>query len=332
DGGAYDGPLGIVVAVAVAERLRDRMPSMPFALEVVGFSDEEGTRFGAALMGSRGLAGTWDHAWWDQVDDVGVTLREAFAAFGLRPEAVGDAARDPGSLVGYLESHIEQGPHLEAADLPLGVVRAIAGARRFSLRVVGEARHAGGTPYARRRDALIGASRAVIDVERIARAEGVVATVGSMQVHPGAVNVVPGRADFTLDLRSEHDTDRDRAWSLIADAISTHCSERGLTFEATETHHAPAVAMDPVLRRAIDAGVRATTGEQEPMVLASLAGHDAMAVAAVTPVAMQFVRCHDGISHHPDESVRGDDVALAIDAFEAAVLTVASAYENVVEA
>ncbi|WP_370616324.1 allantoate amidohydrolase [Mumia sp. Pv 4-285] len=324
DAGRYDGPLGVVVAVAVAERLRDRRASLPFALEVVGFSDEEGARFGAALTGSRGLAGTWDQSWWEQRDADGTTLREAFARFGLDPARAGDAARDPGSLVGYLESHIEQGSYLEAADLPLGVVRSIAGARRFTLSVVGEARHAGGTPYDRRRDALVGASHAVIDVERIARAEGVVATVGSMQVHPGAVNVVPGRADFTLDLRAERDVDRDRAWDLIADAIEKRCAERGLAFEATETHRAPAVEMDPHLRDAIATGVRATTGQDAPMVLTSLAGHDAMAIATVTPVAMQFVRCRDGVSHHPDESVRVDDVGAAIDAFEAAVLAVAA--------
>ncbi|MGH1563708.1 allantoate amidohydrolase [Mumia sp. DW29H23] len=324
DAGRYDGPLGVVLAIAVAERLRDRMPSLPFALEVVGFSDEEGTRFGSALMGSCGLAGTWDDGWWDQRDDDGVTLREAFAEFGLDPAAVGDAARDPASLVGYLESHIEQGPSLEQEDLPLGVVSSIAGARRFALRVVGEARHAGGTPYERRRDALVGASHAVVDVERIARDEGVIATVGSLHVHPGAVNVVPGRVDLTLDLRAEHDADRDRAWELIADAVEKRCAERGLTFEVVETHRAPAVAMDGALREAVAAGIRTTTGE-EPRVLFSRAGHDAMAVAAVTPVAMQFVRCHDGISHHPDEAVRLDDVALAIDAFAAAVLAVALA-------
>ncbi|MFD1825028.1 MULTISPECIES: allantoate amidohydrolase [Mumia] len=326
DAGRYDGPLGVAIALAVAVRLHARVASLPFALEVVGFSDEEGTRFGAALTGSRGLAGTWDEAWWAQVDAGGVRLREAFVEFGLDPARVGEAARPPESLVGYLESHIEQGPSLEDADRPLGVVSAIAGARRFALRVVGEARHAGGTSYERRRDALVGASHAVIEVERIARTEGVVATVGALEVHPGAANVVPGHVDLTLDLRAEHDADRDRAWDLIASAVEKRCTERGLVFEAVETHRAQAVAMDPALRDAVAAGIRATTGEESVTVLFSGAGHDAMAMAAVTPVAMQLVRCRDGISHHPDEAVRLDDVALAIDAFEAAVLAVAAEF------
>ncbi|KHL13277.1 UNVERIFIED_CONTAM: hydantoinase [Mumia flava] len=328
DAGRYDGPLGVVVAIAVAQRIAKRAASgeaLPFALEVVGFSDEEGTRFSSALMGSRGLAGSWDDAWFDQIDAGGVTLREAFVRFGLDPDRVGDAARNPDELVGYLESHIEQGPYLEEADRALGVVSTIAGARRFAISVHGEARHAGGTPYERRRDALIGASHAVLDVERIARAERVIATVGAMQAYPGGVNVIPGRVDLTLDLRAEHDADRDRAWDLIVDAAEKRCAERGLRWEATETHSAPAVAMDPALRAAITDGL-AAVGDKDPMVLFSKAGHDAMAVAAITGVGMQFVRCHDGISHHPGEAVRADDVAAAIDAFEASVLAVAATY------
>ena len=148
DAGSYDGMLGVVMAIAVAERLRgDRVDDLPFALEVVGFSDEEGTRFGKALLGSRAVAGTWDEDWWDLRDRDGVTLHQAFHDFGLDPRRVGEAARRPEELVGYLEAHIEQGPYLEAADRSLGYVTTIAGARRFRLAVVGEARHAGGTPY-----------------------------------------------------------------------------------------------------------------------------------------------------------------------------------------
>ncbi|MCR6030602.1 allantoate amidohydrolase [Nocardioides sp. zg-579] len=324
DAGRYDGPLGVVMALAVAERLRGR--DLPFALEVVGFGDEEGARFGAALLGSRALAGTWDEAWWGLTDRDGTTLREAFVDFGLDPARVGEAARRPEELVGYLEAHIEQGPHLEAADASLGYVTTIAGARRFVLSVHGEARHAGGTPYSRRRDALVGASEVVTAVERLARAtgdHGCIATVGRIEVAPGAVNVVPGRADLTLDLRAATDAERDAMWETMRAEAAALCAARGLGLEVVETHSAPAVPCAPWLQQAVVAGI-ATTGDAEPRGLWSRAGHDAMAVAAVADVAMLFLRCSDGISHHPDEDVREVDVARGIDALEAAVLAVAA--------
>ncbi|RBY87705.1 allantoate amidohydrolase [Blastococcus sp. TF02A-30] len=327
DAGSYDGMLGVVMAVAVAERLRDT--DLPFALEVVGFGDEEGARFGTALLGSQAVAGTWDPAWEDLRDAGGVPLRQAFRDFGLDPARVGEAARRPGELVGYLEAHIEQGPCLEAADRSLGYVTAIAGARRFRLSVLGEARHAGGTPYERRRDALVGAAEAVVAVERIARAGDCIATVGRLEVHPGAVNVVPGRADLTLDLRAATDTERDRMWDVLHAEVAAICARRGLGLEVVETHRAPAVPCAPWLQEAVIAGIGATDdrGAQEPLGLWSRAGHDAMAMAAVTDVGMLFLRCADGISHSPDEDVREVDVARGLDAFEAAVLRVAAVVE-----
>ncbi|MEV7428201.1 allantoate amidohydrolase [Nocardioides sp. NPDC092400] len=325
DAGRYDGPLGVVMALEVAARLRGR--ELPFALEVVGFGDEEGARFGTALLGSRALAGTWDPAWWDLVDRDGTTLRQAFHDFGLDPARVGEAGRRPEELVGYLEAHIEQGPHLEAANASLGYVTTIAGARRFALTVLGEARHAGGTPYSRRRDALVGASEVVTAVERLARAtgdHGCIATVGRLEVSPGAVNVVPGRADLTLDLRAATDAERDAMWEVVRAEAEAICTARGLSLHVVETHAAPAAPCAPWLQRAVVAGI-ATTGDTDPLGLWSRAGHDAMAVAAVTGVGMLFLRCSDGISHHPDEDVRSVDVARGIDALEQAVLAVAAA-------
>ncbi|MFW6774229.1 allantoate amidohydrolase [Nocardioides sp. CPCC 205120] len=326
DAGSFDGMLGVVLAVAVAQRLGDRVGELPFALEVVAFSDEEGARFGTALLGSQALAGRWDDAWWDLADRDGTTLAQAYRAFGLDPARNHEAARAPGSLVGYLEAHIEQGPYLEAADASLGVVTTIAGARRFVLTVHGEARHAGGTPYERRRDALVGASEAVTAVERLARELGVIATVGQIEVQPGAVNVIPGRADLSLDLRAPRDAERDHAWEVLHTAITDACTARGLRLEVTETHSAPAAPCAGWLQQAVVDGIR-TTGDTDPMALWSRAGHDAMAVAAVADVGMLFVRCHDGISHHPGEDVREVDVARAVDAFEAAVLAAATAHE-----
>lgn len=323
DAGRYDGMLGVVLAVAVAHRLRDTV--LPFALEVVGFSAEEGTRFGKALLGSCAASGQWDPAWWDQADADGVTLREAFARFGLAPDGVRDAARDPADLVGYLEAHIEQGPVLEARDLPLGYVTTIAGARRFVLTVTGEARHAGGTPFARRRDALVAAAHLVTRIEELAMAADCLATVGDIRVQPGAVNVIPGRAELTLDLRGRTDAGRDALWEQIAATGRGIAAERGVTFEFVETHRAPSTACADRMKAAVAAGIAEATAVAPDDVLGlwSPAGHDGMAMDAVTDVGMLFVRCRDGISHHPDEHVEQKDVGVALDAFTAAVLTLA---------
>ena len=191
---------------------------------MIGFSDEEGTRFGKALLGSQAVAGVWEEDWWDLRDRDGVTLHQAFLDFGLDPRRVGDAARRPEELVGYLEAHIEQGPYLEAADRSLGYVTTIAGARRFRLTFVGEARHAGGTPYHRRRDALVGASEAITLIERRARESECIATVGRIEVQPGAINVIPGRADISLDLRAATDAERDEMWALLSAEIEEACA------------------------------------------------------------------------------------------------------------
>lgn len=332
DAGAYDGMLGVVLAISAVSRLRGS--ALPFALEVYGFSDEEGSRFGKALLGSSGASGQWDPAWWALTDASGITLREAFVDFGLDPERVADAARSPHELVGYLEAHIEQGPELEAADRSLGYVISIAGARRFVVSVLGEARHAGGTPYPRRRDALVGAAEAVSLVERSARrtwesaGQGVIATVGQLSVSPGAVNVIPGQADFSVDVRAATDAQRDAVWAQMVDDISAICTARGLRLEVEEVHTAGAAPCAPWLQSAVRAGI-ATSGDlgaDRPLGLWSRAGHDAMAMAAVTDVGMLFIRCHDGISHHPAESVREIDVDRALDALTATVLSVAETW------
>jgi allantoate deiminase len=321
--GRYDGILGVLLAIAVVDRLRSSGAPLPFAVEVCAFGDEEGTRFGTALLGSRAVAGTWDDAWWDLHDKDGVTLREAFVEFGLDPAAVGEAAQRSGDVVGYLETHIEQGPYLEEADRPLAIVSSIAGARRFSLVLTGEAGHAGGVPFHRRHDALAGASEVVLAVERLARDNGAIATVGRLQAFPGGVNVIPGRVEFSLDLRAETDEVRDGVFAEIQAVADEVCERRGLRFDIDETHSAPAVVAARDLQEVIGRGIEAT-GDASPMTLFSKAGHDAMAIAELTDWAMLFVRNgRGGISHHPDETVTVDDVAVALDAFEAAVLGLA---------
>ncbi|RFA15453.1 allantoate amidohydrolase [Subtercola boreus] len=321
--GRYDGILGVLIAIAAVDRIHASGIRLPVALEVVAFGDEEGTRFGRALLGSRALAGTSDPAWLDLTDEQGITLREAYRAFGLDPDALGAAARQPDDLVGYLEAHIEQGPYLEEAGHALGIVSTIAGARRFSLTVNGRAGHSG-TPFERRHDALAGAAEIVTVIEATARSAGIIATVGHLEVFPNAVNVIPGRVELSLDLRAESDADRDGVWKQISDALTEICDRRGLTVDARQTHSAPAVACSARLRDAVAAGI-ARTGNADPLFLLSRAGHDGMAVAAVTEIAMLFIRCRGGVSHHPDEHVLAADVAAATDAFEAAVLALVAA-------
>ena len=328
--GRYDGILGVLIALAVAERIAARVPAdqRPVALEVLAFGDEEGTRFGTTLLGSRAVAATWDDTWWSLEDVDGVTLHDAFLAFGLDPAAIGDAARAPKQLIGYLEAHIEQGPVLDQAELALGVVTSIAGARRFQIVVEGAAAHSG-TPWARRRDALAGASEAILAIEAIARGEAghpsmLIATVGHLEVHPDAVNVIAGRVEFSLDLRGEFDDARDTAWLAIKAAMTAMSERRGLQVTWQQTHSAPAAHCSERMRGVVAAGIRSTektgTDMAAPPDLFSMAGHDAMAIAAVTEIGMLFVRCAGGVSHHPDESVTEADVARAIDALEASVL------------
>ncbi len=333
DAGRYDGMLGVLMALEAVRILRAPRPDgegygapLPFALEVAAFGDEEGTRFGTALLGSSAFAGSWQDGWWDLADATGTTLREAFLEFGLDPARVGEAARRPDELVGYLEAHIEQGPELDRRGEPLAVVSSIAAARRFQVVVEGEARHAGGTPYDMRHDALLGAGEAALAVERICRGEHhVIGTVGRLETFPGAVNVVPGEARFTLDLRGESGPERDRVWERITKDWDETMGRRGLRWSARAVHDASALTCAPLLRDTIREGVAAVGAARDGVLeLFSPAGHDGMAVGAVTGVGMLFLRNRDGISHHPDESVTASDVALGIRALTAAVLALAA--------
>ena len=244
DAGRFDGIVGVLMGLEVVRLLREMdtdgnaSSPLPFAIDVVGYADEEGTRFGKALLGSSAMAGSWDDAWWELSDNEGVTLRRAFVEFGLDPDRVREAARKPEQLVGYLEAHIEQGPELHRTDQPLAVVSSIASARRMQLIVNGEARHAGGTPYDMRRDALLGASEIALAVERICKGEHhIVGTVGQLDTYPGAVNIIPGEVHLSLDLRGELDEARDQVWQSISDAVDEITARRALSWSSLSLIH-----------------------------------------------------------------------------------------------
>lgn len=329
DAGRYDGIVGVLMALEVARMLRLHLDDgrsgspLPFAVEVLAFWDEEGTRFGKALLGSSAVAGLWQDDWWALTDARGVSLRQAFLDFGLDPARVGEAARRPDELVGYLEAHIEQGPQLHRRGEALAVVSSIASARRFQITVTGEARHAGGTPYDMRRDALLGASEAALAVERVCAAEHhIIGTVGQFEAYPGAVNIVPGETRFSLDLRGELDGHRDEVWERLSAEMDEIMGRRALLWQAREVHNAPAVGCAPLLQDVVRAGIGAALGPgaDEPAELFSPAGHDGMTIGALTDVGMLFLRNPDGISHHPDEAVSSDDVHAGLIAFAEAVL------------
>ena len=305
-GGRYDGALGVLCAIEAVRAVGTR--SLPF--EVHAFADEEGVRFSTAYLGSSAVFGTLDPSLAERQDADGITLRAALAAGGGSI----DALLPPPRALGYLEVHIEQGPQLERASLPVGIVTAIAGQTRLTLTLTGEAGHAGTVPMEGRRDALVAASEIVLAVESAAR-DGIVATVGSLLTEPGAANVIPSRVRLSVDLRHPLDATRLDAVESLRRAITSIGERRDVAIEWVVTFDEPAVACAPAMVGALTAAVERQGLRAQ--LLPSGAGHDAVAIAPHCPVGMLFVRCAGGISHHPAESVSEDDVANAIDVLAA---------------
>lgn len=337
DAGRWDGPLGVLLAIdqaAARSRAGDsagagadagRRRALPFALEAVVFADEEGLRFPTAYLGSHVWAGRWDAAELALADADGVTLEAAIRAMGGDPARVGEGVRDPGELLGWCEAHIEQGTRLERAGLPLGVVTTIQGQSRCTATFRGQAGHAGTTAMDARRDALLAAAEWALGVEAEGLAgEGLVATVGRLSVEPGAVNVIPGVAVASLDIRHPDDATRHAAVASLSALARAIAASRGVTVEWAQHTDNAAVAFSPRLQELLGQAVEETTGAVAPR-LASGAGHDAAPLSRTTDVSMLFVRCKDGISHNPAESVTGDDVAAAVAAFDRFVDLLAAA-------
>ena len=315
DAGRYDGPLGILLAIEVVDHIRERERDLPFPVEVIAFADEEGLRFQTTYLGSCALAGSFDAAFLDLVDENGVTLREAMESFGGDPNALAATALQAGSALAYLEVHIEQGPYLESVDAPVGVVTAISGQSRILAAFSGEAGHAGTVAMHLRRDPLPAAAEIVLATENLARhTSGLLATVGTIDVTPGASNVIPGHVRFSLDVRHPEDEVRIDAVSALERQVRDVAASRSLAAEWRIARDHSAVLCDVSLTTRLSEAVAAAGLPVER--LPSGAGHDAVVMSEVVPVGMLFVRCAGGISHHPAESVATSDVAAAIDVLD----------------
>ncbi|WP_408597526.1 2-oxo-4-hydroxy-4-carboxy-5-ureidoimidazoline decarboxylase [Limnohabitans sp.] len=321
NGGKYDGRLGIFVPMACVRELARAKQRLPFNLEVVAFAEEEGQRYKATFLGSGALVGDFKHEWLDQADADGVTMRQAMQHAGLKVADIPKLARDASKYLGFVEVHIEQGPVLNERDLPLGVVTSINGSVRFVGEVVGVSCHAGTTPMDRRRDAAAAVAELALYVEqRALRDRGAdgqcnaVGTVGLLTVPNGSINVVPGRCQFSLDLRAPTNGQRDLLMRDVLNALQTICTRRGVHYTLEETMRASAAPSAPAWQARWEAAVQALG---VPLFhLPSGAGHDAMKLHEVMPQAMLFVRGQNaGISHNPLESTTSDDMQLAIDAF-----------------
>jgi len=315
--GRYDGRLGIVLPIACAAHLRRQEAALPFDLEIVAFAEEEGVRFKSTFLGSSALAGSFDMQVLNHADADGISMRAAMHEAGHDPAAIPAIARDPRMLAGYVEVHIEQGPVLLDAGRPLGVVTSIAGSVRMLLTITGLAGHSGTVPMTMRRDAAAAAAEIVLTVEkRCSTAPGLVGTVGRLEVPGGAVNVIPGRCELSIDIRAGSDTLRDGAVADVLAEIERIAARRNVAIDVRRVLDAACAPCDAVMQRQIAAAITRTTREPAPLHLPSGAGHDAMKMATITPVGMLFVRCgNGGISHHPDESLAADDAAIAARAF-----------------
>lgn len=321
--GKYDGRLGILAALVLVEQLRTLGRRLPFHVDIIAFSEEEGVRFAASFLGSSAMAGRFDPAFLERRDADGASLAATMRAAGLVPEEIPSLARRPHELAGYLEMHIEQGPILLEEGLPLGIVSAIAGTVRCVISITGTAGHAGTVPMARRHDAAAAAAELILYVERRCTQEpGLVGTVGQLTVPDGAMNIIPGRCELSLDVRAGDDPTRDAAVADIMAEMERIAQRRGVTLVSREVQRTPAVKCSPRLQQVLADAM--TRNGLTPRYLPSGAGHDAMMFDGLTEVAMLFVRCgNGGVSHSPREIITAEDADIAVRVLLDAVLALA---------
>jgi len=309
DAGRYDGMLGVITAIECVHALNSRKQRLPFSIEVIGFGDEEGVRFGTTLLGSRAIAGTLDRDVLHTKDSGGASIADALRAFGLDPNSMEKVKRSRSDVLAYAELHIEQGPVLEAEGLPVGVVTAINGFSRLRVTLRGEAGHAGTVPMPLRRDALAAAAECILMVERVAKKiPELVGTVGRIEAKPGAINVIPGEVQFTVDLRAPQDSDRQEAVAEVKREIARIAARRKLEARIESLQDFGSSACAPWLMRQLERAVEARGVRVRR--LPSGAGHDGMAIKAIADIAMLFVRCKGGVSHNPAESIAEEDAAI----------------------
>ena len=318
DAGRYDGALGVLAAISVVEELNRRGERLAHAIEVAGFGEEEGSRFSAHILTSSALIGAIKPALLDLEDTDGISVREALHQAGGDAKGYKACARRKGEIAAYLELHIEQGPVLESKGLPLGAVTAINGSVRSLARVTGFAGHAGTVPMGARRDALTAASEMIVAIERLGRGQrDLVVTVGRMKVLPGAPNVIPGRVEFTIDMRSPSGAVRKRAHAALVRELKAIAKGRSVGADIDTYQENPAVVLDEGVIEVAAEAIEACGAE--PLRLASGAGHDAGIMAKHCPSGMIFLRCKDGISHNPAESITVEDADLGVAAMLEAV-------------
>jgi allantoate deiminase len=323
DAGRFDGALGVVLAIEAAAALQDR--TVPFAIEVLGFSDEEGVRFQSTYLGSKVVAGDFDEGMLALTDADGTTMKAALEEWGSDPGKLQKEARVAADILGYLEVHIEQGPMLQERNAPVGVVSAIAGQTRAHLRFTGTAGHAGTVPMPLRRDALCAAAEFILTVERLAHeTPGLVATIGQIDAEPGASNVIPGAVDLTLDVRHQEDAVRKAAGDTLQAAATLIARRRDVDLGFETLQQSRSIPCEAGMRTVLAEAVK-----ERGMPFCELpsgAGHDAVALSTLCPVGMLFVRCRDGVSHHPAEFASEADIAVALDVLINAVERLANAY------
>ncbi len=309
DAGRFDGMLGIVSALACVETLHENNVRLPYAVEIIGFADEEGVRYQSTFLGSRAVSGEFNPSVLDRIDADGISFVDALKTFGQDAARIPKAKRMPEELLAYIELHIEQGPVLEVESQAVGMVTGIAGATRLNITLDGLAGHAGTVPMGLRRDALAAAALCISLVEQQCTGHaGLVGTVGRIQAEPGAGNVIPGSAQFSVDVRAQDDTLRLAKVDALLSDMTALCEQRNIAITVDRMHDASTVSCSDVL---LDTMKQALLAENvKPISMPSGAGHDAAAMAAITPIGMLFVRCKGGVSHHPDESVTEADAIL----------------------
>jgi allantoate deiminase len=326
--GKFDGPLGVILGIACVEQLHRQKMRLPFGIEVVGFSDEEGVRYQTTYLGSKAMAGCFDMRDLKRKDAEGVSMAQAIRNFGDDPAKVKSARLNSKQLLGYVEAHIEQGPVLEKKNLATGIVTGIAGQSRAQVIFSGQAGHAGTVPMALRRDALCAAAEFVLAAEKLAlKTAGLVATVGQIYTEPGASNVIPGEVQLTLDVRHANDARRHAAVKQLRGEASAIARRRRMKLNFESVHEAG--AMDCCLQLSALLAQAVGRYQKEVLRLPSGAGHDAAVMARITPTAMLFIRCKGGISHHPNESVSVCDVRVALKVLNDFLLRLAKLHEHI---